>query len=1253
MEQAGKRIMAKIVDDAAATDPDRKFAIIPNGPELSDGLQTVTMKQASNATNFFCNWIEKTIGPAQNRETLTYMAANDVRYWFFILACQKLGYQAFFPSIRNSNEAHAHLLKVVGVTKFFTSAERRGRALEIQSFTPGIEVFEVPFLKTMLNAEGDFGSYPFPKTFAEAEDDTVLIIHSSGTTGMPKPVHLTNGFIGTWDAISRMEWPAGGEPAIFFQLGQKDLILTITPFFHIMGMLGLFFTVFHGTTALLGPEKPLSVTLLTELMKMGKPKTGVFPPSVLEDMIKNDKAVACIKQMRAIYFGGAPLALETGERLRKYTKMVPIIGSSEAGWLQAIVPENPDDWHYFKWHPQSGIDMQQVGESLYEAVFKRQENRDFTGIFHTFPKVDTYRTKDLFTPHPTNPGLWKFYGRGDDVIVLSNGEKFNPVTMETMIESHPLVSRAVVVGQSRFQAALLIEPRPDMPEMDVKAFTDEIWPSVQAANQTIAQHGRVMKNHIGLGSKNKPFKRTPKGSTQRQATIREYEKEIDAIYVAGLKEELEHQLPETLDQATVGDYLRQMIARVLEKSEISVDQNFYTAGLDSLMTIQISRMLQKGIQMRWPDVKAALLTPQTIYGNPTVEQLSRVVCEILEGKARQTNINRQEKIKGLIDKYTADLPVRDQNFPQNTTNAPSTVILTGSTGSLGTYLLNSLLVNKSVTKIYCLNRSDAEQRQKKGLEEKGLHVDENGWKKLDFLQVTFGDPRFGLDEAKYQELLESVDTIIHNAWKVDFNHTVDSFEDTHIRGVRRFVDFSIHSKHNAHLHFVSSISAVGAWTSAMGSSVPEVPMEDYAVALAQGYGESKHVGERICLEASRRSRVATTIYRVGQIAGPTSPSGQWNPHEWLPTIIATSKALGKVPNRLGSMAIDWIPVDTLSSIIMELVNTRHANRSLDLCSAFHVTNPSTAPWSSLIPAIHEKYTLELVELAEWVGELEKIEKPTPADVAQKPGLKLLDFYKSLLSENSLVVALEVKRTQEASAMMRTLGPISLKEIEELEVQLTEIRKRVRGLEHPNTLTGIVNPAAVCQNQGRLKEVEGLAMQIVEIRKRVSGPEHPGTLVSIGNLALVYQNQGRWKEAEELEVQVVEIRKRVLGPEHPDTLLSITNLAVVYQNQGRWKEAEELEVQVLETRKRVLGPEHPDTLISMANLALARDDVEADSKDVDDQTPLSWTADSGNEAVVKLLLGGAREAHEEVVELLLERDAVKADTKGNDDLTPLA
>ncbi|KAH8708390.1 kinesin light chain [Phaeosphaeriaceae sp. PMI808] len=159
-----------------------------------------------------------------------------------------------------------------------------------------------------------------------------------------------------------------------------------------------------------------------------------------------------------------------------------------------------------------------------------------------------------------------------------------------------------------------------------------------------------------------------------------------------------------------------------------------------------------------------------------------------------------------------------------------------------------------------------------------------------------------------------------------------------------------------------------------------------------------------------------------------------------------------------------------------------------------------------------------------------------------------------------------------------------KEAEELEVQVIETSARVLGDEHPDTLTSMANLASTYRNQGRWKEAEELEVQVMETRKRVLGDEHPDTLTSMANLASTYRNQGRWKEAEELEVQVMETRKRVLRDEHPDTLTSMANLALTYQNQGRWKEAEELFVQVMETRKRVLGEEHPDTLTSMANLA---------------------------------------------------------------------
>ena len=157
------------------------------------------------------------------------------------------------------------------------------------------------------------------------------------------------------------------------------------------------------------------------------------------------------------------------------------------------------------------------------------------------------------------------------------------------------------------------------------------------------------------------------------------------------------------------------------------------------------------------------------------------------------------------------------------------------------------------------------------------------------------------------------------------------------------------------------------------------------------------------------------------------------------------------------------------------------------------------------------------------------------------------------------------------------------EAEQLQVQVSETRKRVLGEEHPSTLTSMGSLALTYRNQGRWKEAEQLDVQVSETRKRVFGEEHPDTLASMENLALTYGNQGRWKEAELLDVQVSETRKRVLGEEHPDTLTSMENLASTYRNQGQWKEAEQLDVQVSETRKRVLQEEHPDTLTGMSNL----------------------------------------------------------------------
>ena len=70
---------------------------------------------------------------------------------------------------------------------------------------------------------------------------------------------------------------------------------------------------------------------------------------------------------------------------------------------------------------------------------------------------------------------------------------------------------------------------------------------------------------------------------------------------------------------------------------------------------------------------------------------------------------------------------------------------------------------------------------------------------------------------------------------------------------------------------------------------------------------------------------------------------------------------------------------------------------------------------------------------------------------------------------------------------------------------------------------------------------------MEMRKKLFGPEHSDTLSIMGNLARTYSDQGRWNEAEQLELQVMNMRKKLHGLEHPDTLLSMESLARIYSD----------------------------------------------------------------------------------------------------------
>ena len=88
------------------------------------------------------------------------------------------------------------------------------------------------------------------------------------------------------------------------------------------------------------------------------------------------------------------------------------------------------------------------------------------------------------------------------------------------------------------------------------------------------------------------------------------------------------------------------------------------------------------------------------------------------------------------------------------------------------------------------------------------------------------------------QISASATHVVHNAWRVDFNLALASFEP-HIAGAVRV----LRAAPAARFLFTSSIATAQGWRGP--GSVPEAPLGDAAAAARSGYGASKFVVEHV------------------------------------------------------------------------------------------------------------------------------------------------------------------------------------------------------------------------------------------------------------------------------------------------------------------------------------------------------------------------------------------------------------------------
>ncbi|GKZ27678.1 hypothetical protein AbraCBS73388_005307 [Aspergillus brasiliensis] len=357
------------------------------------------------------------------------------------------------------------------------------------------------------------------------------------------------------------------------------------------------------------------------------------------------------------------------------------------------------------------------------------------------------------------------------------------------------------------------------------------------------------------------------------------------------------------------------------------------------------------------------------------------------------------------------------------------VILTGSTGTLGSYILFELLQMQNIRRVYCLCRSaDAAGRQIHGFQLRGLEVPRNFKDRVEYICVDLPAPNLGIPDIKYEELRLSVDIIIHCAWELSFSVALDTFERIHIRGLSRLLELAERCRYRPHIHFMSSLLALYAKESQALLSTAQDPSEKPVSAWPVGYTESKLMAEQMCMLASTNWGLPTTIHRIGQIAGSSGGQGVvWNRSEWFPLIMHSSKIIHKVPSSLGLAEINWMPVDQVAKAICEILQSRSSSDVLDSTATFNLVNPSVTRWESLLPVIQEQYQAEVVEPDTWLAEVEKHDSLTGSGAESIPTQRLLPLYRQgleLFNQGWIRPSYDTERSILASETLRNMGPIT-------------------------------------------------------------------------------------------------------------------------------------------------------------------------------------------------------------------------------------
>lgn len=197
----------------------------------------------------------------------------------------------------------------------------------------------------------------------------------------------------------------------------------------------------------------------------------------------------------------------------------------------------------------------------------------------------------------------------------------------------------------------------------------------------------------------------------------------------------------------------------------TTDEDILLAGVDSLKILSLAATLRNRLK-DLANFDESAITSRLIFEHSSVTKLAQALLDTRKKAPTKVNSSFDQKsINNMVDESIAGKDFKSPQPDCHIVQSPqgmSCVLLTGSSGWVGSHILDVLISDSRVRKIICINRHTDADAQRKLQQDKGLS---SAWSAddIDFLVGDMSLAQFGVGET-YNRLLASVTSVIRKCY---------------------------------------------------------------------------------------------------------------------------------------------------------------------------------------------------------------------------------------------------------------------------------------------------------------------------------------------------------------------------------------------------------------------------------------------------------------------------------------------------------